>query len=95
MQIRKKSDVNVFLTSFSQFADSNLNKLYFTFPWEHNGTITVMKYPNAFSVHRKNDVMWDLHEVAMDEKEIEHFIWSHRRFINPVLKEVNHASSIK
>jgi hypothetical protein len=89
MKIKKKADVPYFLTYFSYFAESEVDKLYFTFPWEHNGTITIMKYlDGTYSIHRKNDLMWDLHEVIFTEKEIENVIWAKRRFINPVIKVV-------
>jgi hypothetical protein len=89
MQIKKKADVQYFLTYFSYLAKADLDKLYFTFDWEHNGSITIMKYlDGTYSVHRKNDDMWDLWESTYTESQIESFIWAHRRFINPVLKGV-------
>lgn len=95
LQIKKKADCLYFLTYFSYIAKADLDKLYFTFDWEHNGTITIMKYlDGTYSVHRKNDLMWDLHEGIMSEKEIESFIWTNRRWINPILRGIDYASSL-
>lgn len=95
MQIKKKADCLYFLTYFSYFAKSDVDKLYFTFPWEYNGTITIMKYQDSYTTHRKNDVMWDLHEVTYSESEIESFIWYHRRYINQVLRGIEYASCVE
>jgi hypothetical protein len=96
LQIKKKADCLYFLTYFSYIAKADLDKLYFTFDWERNGTITIMKYlDGSYSTHRKNDVMWDLHEIILNENEIVEFIWTNRRFINPILRGIEYASSLK
>ncbi len=88
MIIKKKADVMHFLENFDYFTKTEGLKSYFAFDWYHNGTITLIQYPNnSFSYHRKCDLFWDIKEISPELKELKKLVWENRKFVNKAIKK--------
>ncbi|MBT2733681.1 hypothetical protein [Bacillus sp. ISL-7] len=88
MVIKKKSDVEDFLSHFQAFSEWDGTKHYLTFEDTKNkGYLTLMSYPNeGFTFYRKNNSFWDMKEHPIHENEIIGFLWKHRKALNSYLK---------
>jgi hypothetical protein len=93
--IKRKSDVINFIEKLEDLSNWDGNKYYFKFNTENpNGTITMMKYVDGkLTVHRKNELYWDIAEHEMNTNRLINLIWKNRKMINRVFKRNNEKVS--
>lgn len=68
---------------------------YFTFNIEKpKGTVTIMKYEDGkITLHRKNELFWDIHEIEMEIDHLKALLWENRKMINRYFKNNNEKAS--
>jgi hypothetical protein len=88
MVIRKKADVENFISDFQAFSEWDGTKHYISLEDpKNNGYITVISYPNGkFTFHRKNNSFWDLREHPINGEEIISLLWKNRKALNPLIR---------
>lgn len=86
--IKYKREVSNFIKNFEVFSRFDGEKYYFVFETKApKGTVTLMKYDEGnFTLHRKNEVFWDIGEVEINGEKLKEFIWENRKSINANLK---------
>ena len=86
--IKRKSEVINIIEKLEELSNWDGNKYYFTFNTENpKGTITIMKYMDGkITVHRKNELYWDIAEHEMNTTWLIDLIWKNRKMINRVIK---------
>ncbi|TCN25459.1 hypothetical protein [Mesobacillus foraminis] len=90
--IRRKLDISsTFIPSFEQLAEWDGTKYYLLLEDAMNeGSLTIMKYKDGhFTLHRKNNLFWDLDERSITNDELIDIIWKNRKAVNRFLKQDN------
>ena len=89
--IRNKSDIELFLKSFRNFADYDTNgqKYYFIFDdMQRDGQWTLMLYGDEkWSLHGKGMDYCDELETFLEQDELSLFLWKNRKMVNNSLKQ--------
>ena len=93
--IKRKSEVENIIEKLEDFAKWDGSKFYFTFNTENpKGTITIMKYEDGkITVHRKNELFWDIVEMEMNTTRLINLIWQSRKMKNRFIKRNNEKVS--
>lgn len=90
--IKKKIDISsTFIPCFEQLAEWDGKKYYLLLEDTINeGSLTIMKYKDGnFTLHRKNNLFWDVEEQPLANDELIDIIWKNRKAVNRFLKQDN------